>query len=266
MAVPLLLLIAHAQVCVGDLPSAPAMSWEEGGRILHLRMEHARLFPVLEAVGRLLKVSIRYRGEDREIPEIDCRAPSLSKMLRCILGPNANFMITRHEEGRYQEEWTRYAFIRILSDGPNDLIKPDEHMEFVAAAKSDPSPELARLMQEARSVDPRRRLKSLDRLVERAERQTTGVIDVFKTALNDVNPEVRAKALSSLGLFAPEALNESIDQLMRDKSAQVRVAAVDVIPLKPETQAYFESALLDSDQDVRILARARLGFEDPFNE
>ncbi len=234
--------------------------------MLHLRAEHVLSFSVLETVGKFLNVSIRYTGEDREISALDCRTPSLSKMLKCILGPNASFMITWHEEGRFQGDWARDAFIRILGNAANDLTIADQHLEFVAAAKSDPSPELGRLVQEAGSVDPRRRLKSLDRLAERPERKTRDVVDVFKTALTDANAEVRAKALSSLGLFAPEALNESIDQLMRDKSAQVRGAAVDVLPLKPETQAYFESALLDSDQNVRILARARLGFEDPFNE
>lgn len=266
LAVSLLMLIAHAQVCAEDLPSTPSVGWEQGGRMLHLRAEHVLSFSVLETVGKFLNVSIRYTGEDREISALDCRTPSLSKMLKCILGPNASFMITWHEEGRFQGDWARDAFIRILGNAANDLTIADQHLEFVAAAKSDPSPELGRLVQEAGSVDPRRRLKSLDRLAERPERKTRDVVDVFKTALTDANAEVRAKALSSLGLFAPEALNESIDQLMRDKSAQVRGAAVDVLPLKPETQAYFESALLDSDQNVRILARARLGFEDPFNE
>lgn len=265
IVVPLLLMMAQGPVLARSGAADLKLSWEEKGRVLHVRGGNGWLFPTLEGVGHRLGVTLHIKGKDRPLSDVDCRVVDLSRLVRCMLGSNASFMITQPRDAGSDPRWASGASIQILGNTEGGSQVSGD-VEPVILEETGVSTELEVLLTEVRAMDPRRRLRSLDRLSELPERGTARVVTVFREALCDHNGEVRALALARLGIFAPEVVNASVDQLMRDKSAQVRMAAVDVIALNSQTQAYFESALLDSDPEVRIVARARLGATDAFAE
>lgn len=261
----MLLMMAQGPVLARSAAEDLKVSWEEKVRVLHVRGGNGWLLPTLEGVGHSLGMTLHIKGKDRPLADVDCRVADLTRLMRCMLGSNASFMITQTGHAGAGARWASDAFIQVLGNTRSESQAPGD-VEPVVMKETAVSKDLEVLLAEAQAMDPRRRLRSLDRLSERPERGTARVVEVFRQALCDHNGEVRALALARLGIFAPDVVNASVDQLMRDKSAQVRMAAVDVIALNNQTQAYFESALLDSDPEVRIVARARLGDTDAFAE
>lgn len=216
---------------------------------ISVEVHAAKLAEVLEEVGRHTRVPIRHPDGLDETVTLSCHGDNLESALRCLLGSDANLLVTYAEVAR-QHGPRRVASVKVLSAGSGE-----------SPALASAPDTLESLMAMTRSANPEQRVRGLERL-----RRLPGVADdtlrlVYEKALGDADGEVRAEAVSGLSLLEGEGSVSLLSSAMSDAHPSVRLAALDGLDLNPDSRPIYERALNDPDEDVRELAALRLGLE-----
>lgn len=261
---------------VAGMASAPSHEeWEAGTiridssrPVIRLEASAARLDRVLDALSAQLKTPIRYSNAHEQPVTVTCRSERLEKVLRCLLGAEADLVFQYAGAGGRQSGGRRIASVTVLASTFTDLAHPgaahpandrtpDPQKE---PAGQDPD-SLPRVLAMTRSDDPEQRAMALERL-----RRVEGVDDdtlqaAYQNALSDADGDVRAEAVSGLALLNAGDNLPLLTSALADEHPSVRLAALDSLEVTPESRPYYNEALNDPDESVRELAALRLGIE-----
>ena len=227
-----------------------------------LEARAARVGLALDTLSQALRIPIRYANAPEPPVSVTCRAAGLVRVLHCLLGADADLVVTQAETGKRGSS-PQVTSVTVLGSTfrtpPPSSAAPDSAARPPLRDKTPDTPDAVLAM--TRSADPEQRAVGLERL-----RRVNGIDDAtlknaYQFALHDADGDVRAAAISGLALLDEAGSSGLLSAAMADEHPSVRLAALDSLALNRDTRPLYEQALTDADETVRELAALRLGLE-----
>ena len=265
------LIVGWSNISIGGTLSNASLAGvisneKDGGLVLE-----AKQLPwsqVLDAVAYKVHVPIHYSELPEGLVTVTCKGKSLKPVLECLLDKKAD-LILRYQAGLAKadseqvvvEAWvlrggTHQAVAK--QDSPNAANKPDK-VEQPSPTKQNDHKALPdrtdELLAQVQSINRDERVAAISALLANGRKGDPDVTAVLVQALTDPDASVRAQAISSLSHREGNAANGYIQQALLDSSEDVRIMAVEGII---DDVALLQQAINDSDESVRSLAQVKL--------
>jgi hypothetical protein len=230
-------------------------------RLITLEAHNVALGRVLEEIASKTGTRVHYSILPKERVTATCAGETIKAIMKCLLGPDADFMVRSASESSGEGDAGRAVEVWVLgssfANGQVMVDRRDSDSCTMADATKKPEPEdTDKLLEMAREGEPAQRANAIARLV------TNGHIDegllrtTLERALSDEDANVRAQAV--YGLARQGDASAVLRTALHDGDASVRLMAVDSADASVQGLAVLREALADSDEVVSALAALKL--------
>ncbi|WP_347986941.1 HEAT repeat domain-containing protein [Methylomonas sp. AM2-LC] len=184
----------------------------------------------------------------------DCLADLLSELMTCLLGKPVNSVVRYSAQGHAEEAWLLGA------EWDGKKAKPQYVDVNTANLQADPENNI--LLEQAQSDDPATRASAITNLGVSGLEDKALASKLLTEALNDQNPDIRAKAIASLTNLQGNNAKPQLLSMLNDDNQDVRMAAVVAGYNNPD---FLLQAQNDSDAQIRAMAEMSLARLDKTN-
>lgn len=237
---------------------------ETGSGTFELIARQQPLSVIFEALSKATGVTIRSKMMPETPITATCAPGNIKRMLQCLLGTDADFVFTYSPQASGPDGLSE---VRVLSSTFQGDRSAKPLGFLVTGTPPAPKPRsdsslqetLQSLLDMTQAKNPERRARGLAKLRAFDSIDESTLRTSLETGWHDKSGTVRAEALAGLLQLPGENQADLLQAAMADRSADVRLVAVDVMRTSDETnQALLQKALKDADQSVRVLAGLKL--------
>lgn len=242
---------------------------------LELQATQAPLAQILGVLEKETGVRIRYSLPPGKPDSISarCAEASLPSLLQCLLGREADLMLTFSGAEKNGKRPPQLVDIKILdsSFSTGDGAGCAEAVGGCRPAKSEGAPQAPRadrassapddndrLWELAHSSQSKERARAIGRLAVAEGVDTARLDATLRNALSDAAGEVRAQAVFGLARQSVGAAFDVLGVALHDRDPSVRLMAVDSLEADEPGRALLQEALADRDATVREYAAMKL--------
>ena len=227
----------------------PQLKITEQATGIHIQAEQVPLASVMKRLATTSGISLHYlSGSANLLVTGDCEGTALNALLSCLLRSPVNMVARYSAQGKAAEVWLldinggepSVAGSSLVDIEPSDVGGYEEGED---------------LLELAQSKDPLQRSQAIANMAVSELKDPVLAKKVLAEALNDGNPEIRAKAVASLSRVDSANARPQLLQMLADKEAAVRLSTVVAAYNDP---VVLQQAQNDSDAQVRMLAEISL--------
>ncbi|QWF69551.1 HEAT repeat domain-containing protein [Methylomonas paludis] len=227
--------------CQADEPMQPTLKISQlaTSAVVHVQAQQVLLSQLLEQLANTAHLNLHYLSPPANLRVSgDCIGQLPNQVLECLLGSNLNLVVRHSAQGLPEELW-------VLGGGdPAGSGQSDANLN----ADLSNNDALLSLTQSQTKIE---RIRAMANIASGRDTDPLLTKKLLTEAMDDEDPQIRAKAISSYAIFAGEKARLHLKQMLSDKDVDVRLATLVAGYQDPEI---LNLALGDSSEQVRAAA------------